>query len=121
MRTFGLENLYYQVALIITGAVKGSNTLKVLESLHWNKLATRRKLHMTLYTYKVINNINNFSNKKLFDSFLRINTRQGLRHTIPYSIPTVASHAFRKSTILSCISNWNTLTDSITRSNSMFL
>ena len=64
---------------------------------------------MSLYTYKVLNNINNHSNKKLFDSFARQNTRPGLRNTTSHSIPRGCSHSFRKSTLPSCINVWNSL------------
>ena len=50
-----LEKLQYQAALLITGAYRGSNSVKVLNSLKWPKLSTRRNLHMTTFTFKVIN------------------------------------------------------------------
>ena len=108
-----LDQLQYQIALLISGAMKGSNKVKVLNSLNWTNLCVRRKLHCTVFTFKVLNNVNNSSNKKLFDSYKRTNVRPGLRNHLPFAIPSTSSQHFRRTTILFCIDLWNTLPSEI--------
>ena len=116
-----LDQLQYQAALSITGAIKGSNKDKVFHSLGWHPLSLRRKLHMSIYTFKVLNSFGNVSNKKLFDMYYRHNPRPGLRPSLNYVIPHTYSQAFRKSTILSCITIWNTLPDDLKMCQSISL
>jgi hypothetical protein len=108
-----LDQLQYQIALLISGAMKGSNKVKVLNSLNWTNLCVRRKLHCTVFTFKVLNNVNNSSNKKLFDSYKRTNVQPGLRNHLPFAIPSTSSQHFRRTTILFCIDLWNTLPSEI--------
>ena len=107
-----LEKLQYQAALAITGAIRGSNKSKVFSALNWIPLSVRRKHHSLIYTYKVLNNINNLSNKKYFNFYKRDLVRNNLRNVVEFSIPTSYPTSFRKTTIVAGIEMWNNLNSS---------
>ena len=117
-----LEKLQYHAALSISGATKGSNKIKVFNTLNWPTLTNRRHQHLLFYTFKVLNEVNNVSNKKYFDIYKRNIQRDNLRNTTEFSIPTTYSQAFRKTTIITCIDLWTKADRSLKscRSISMF-
>ncbi len=51
-----LERIHYQAACIVSGAIRGSCTTKVLRNLNWVTLKTRHDFHSCNYIYKALNN-----------------------------------------------------------------
>ena len=52
-----IERIQYQVALIITGAWKGSNRNKLYEELGWESLSDRRWSHRLFQIFKIHNGL----------------------------------------------------------------
>ena len=104
-----LERLQYQAALLVSGAIKGSNKIKVFSILNWQPLSSRRNQHMIVYAFKVIHQINNISNLDIINTYKREVPHPNLRTLQEYSIPPHYSSSFRNSTVPSLITLWNSL------------
>jgi len=48
-----LERIHYQAAILVSGCIHGSNTQKVLSSLNWQTLSSRRNERLKSYMFKV--------------------------------------------------------------------
>ena len=49
-----LESLQIEGARVVTGAVKGTNMVSLLNKLSWVELSVRRKLFKLTLTYKMV-------------------------------------------------------------------
>jgi hypothetical protein len=50
-----LERIQFDAARLVTGAIKGTNRVALLEELSWGKLETRRYIHKLSVLYKIKN------------------------------------------------------------------
>ena len=50
-----LEIIQFDAARLVTGAIKGTNRVALLEELSWDKLETRRYIHKLSILYKIKN------------------------------------------------------------------
>jgi hypothetical protein len=50
-----LERIQFDAARLVTGAIKGTNRVALLEELSWDKLETRRYIHKLSVLYKIKN------------------------------------------------------------------
>ena len=49
-----LESLQIESARVVTGALKGTNSVSLLNELSWADLSVRRKIHKLSLMYKVV-------------------------------------------------------------------
>ena len=49
-----LENIQYESARVVTGAMKGTSRTKLLNELGWEDLKSRRQMHKLAFFYKIV-------------------------------------------------------------------
>ena len=51
-----LDHVQYEVAKIVTGAIKGTSKHRLMQEVGWESMSTRRKIHRLILYYKIVNN-----------------------------------------------------------------
>ena len=52
-----LEDLQIECARLVTGAMKGTNRVRLLRDASWVELSGRSKMHKLCLTYKMVNKL----------------------------------------------------------------
>ena len=52
-----LDSVQYEAARLVTGAIKGTSSVRLHEELAWEPLSSRRKLHLLSQFYKIVKNL----------------------------------------------------------------
>ena len=106
-----LERLHYNAALLVSGCIHGSNTVKVLNILNWQTLASRRLERQRAFMYKVVFGISPPFIRSIFDIY-RDNRHPNARNTRsqrPFRIPADLSYKSFNSPFFKLMTTWNNL------------
>jgi hypothetical protein len=108
-----LENVQRRAALICTGAMRRTETRKIMQLLGWPSLENRRKQHKIVMFFKIYNNLTPLY---LSESIQCKVTKTTLRNKKIISIvpPKTRLTCYRGSFFPTVINEWNNLPDSIT-------
>ena len=101
-----LERIHYHAALIVSGCIRGSNTMKVLSSLNWHTLKSRRNERLKIYMYKVCYMNPPVYVSSIFDLYKNVPARL-VRNPRPFKIPLPISAKFKSSPTIQLIDTWN--------------
>ena len=52
-----LRHVQYEAAKIVTGAMKGTSKLRIMQEIEWEDLKTIRAIHKLLSYFKIVNNL----------------------------------------------------------------
>ena len=101
-----LESIQYNACLEITGAIRGTSSLKLYQELALKSLKSRRWFRKLCHFYKVLNEK---SPSHLFDWIPNLNRVHETRHS--NNIPAIHTrhNYFKNSFFPSTISEWNNL------------
>ena len=103
-----LHNIHMDAARLVTGAIRGTATDKLLyEELGWGTLAERREVHKLSFLYKIVNNKAPSYLRDLLPVMYDGNVRLQRRKTFPPF--ACKSTVFQKSLLPSVIAKWNSL------------
>ena len=114
-----LENLQYEAARVVTGAMKGTHRENVLNDVAWHKLQHRRAIHKWILIYKIINKLTPNYLNDLCLSYVSQHTNYNLRTSNDLNLPAPRTERFKNSFLYSTISSWNSLPMSIRSSLSL--
>lgn len=104
-----LESLQYEAAKLVTGAMKGTSQVRLLDELAWEKLALRRNFHRTTIFYKIMNNLTPSYLSALRPGQVFSRTQYNLRSSHNVSLLPVRTERFKKSFFPYSIKAWNEL------------
>ena len=104
-----LESIHYRAACCVSGAIRGSNTSKVLKNLNWETLATRRQYHLNCYSYKVEKGLKPSYIQDILVDLQNADNRQerNTRNRQKYMLPARISSRYKTSSSLSLVNNNN--------------
>lgn len=108
-----LESVQYMSAIIVSGALKGTNRLRLLEELGWDDLKTRRRLHKLFLFYKIVAGLSPSFLRDLLPSKVHEKSRFSLRNRDNFTSYRVRTERFKRSFFPSTVSLWNTLDSSL--------
>ena len=101
-----LERIHYNAALMVSGCIHGSSKKKVLNSLNWQTLSSRRKERQSVYMFKVSKGYVPVYITQMFVAYSDAPVRN-LRHHRPYRVPAATSSKFRNSPTIKMVTLWN--------------
>ncbi|MFZ2538543.1 MAG: reverse transcriptase family protein [Oscillospiraceae bacterium] len=105
-----LENIQRRAALICSGAMRRTESAKLMRLLEWTSLANRRKLAKLLLFFKIINHLT--PSYLLCNLQCRVNTQNLRNHKmLHFVIPSSRLMCYKKSFFPSVLSEWNRLPD----------
>ena len=104
-----LEQLQYEAARLVTGAIKGTSRESLLNEVAWVKLKERRSYHKLKMIYKILNNLAPSYLLQLCPVQVRSVSAYNLRTGDDYHIPHARTECFKKSFSVSSVKLWNTL------------
>ena len=114
-----LEKLQRRAAVICTGALSRTETVKILADLGWPLLSSRRKSSKLILMYKIVNRL---TPQYLFDDYQQtqtFNTTRHLRTTNRVSVPFSRTLKHKNSFFPSTLKLWNELTSDLADSPSL--
>ena len=114
-----LEQLQYEAARLVTGAIKGTSRERLLNEVAWVKLKERRTYHKLNMIYKILNNLAPSYLQELCPVQVRSIAAYNLRTGEDYLIPHARTERFKKSFSVSSIRLWNNLPLDVRNSNSL--
>ena len=106
-----LQKMQNRAARVITGKPYGTKISDILNMLHWQPLADRRKFDKVLFMYKVKNN----QLPETLTGMFRINRNESYRlrsNYINYMLPKPKTSFMKRSISYSAVSQWNKLPNS---------
>jgi len=103
-----LERLHYNAALLVSGCMHGSNTMKVLNILNWQTLSSRRLERERAYMFKVVFGMAPPFIGSLFNQY-RDNINRQTRMHRPFRIPANVSAKTTNSPAFQLMTVWNNL------------
>ena len=107
-----LERTHYRAALIVSGCIHGSDTLKVLSILNWRTLSAKRKARLEVFAYKVNNGLVPTYVSSLFINFRNMGVRNN-RNSRPYAFPAKSSAKIRNLPLYRSMTAWNKLSRAV--------
>ena len=110
-----LERLQTRTARLVTGALYGTSSERLLDELGWDKLKTRREIHKLIYFYKLLDKRSNTPEfvKKLVPDSRRNTSNRLLRNSQNITQPPNHLESYKASFIPKTIKTWNLLPESI--------
>ena len=113
-----LENVQYEAARVVSGAMRGTGRARVLRELAWEKLETRRSIHKVVTFYKITNDLS--------PTYLRSilpcdRTAPFLRSGGNFKPIAVRTERFKRPFLPSTITLWNSLNSDIRNASSLSL
>jgi hypothetical protein len=114
-----LESCQRYASLVCTGAMRRTETSKLMHELRWESLSSRRKYFKMLHFFKINSK---FSPQYLINSMpQKVNANYRLRNTsISHFIPFQCRiESYKKSFFPSCTSIWNELSEEIINAESI--
>ena len=113
-----LDRIQFDAARLVTGAIKGTNRVSLLEELSWDKLEIRRYIHKLSVLYKIKNRlVPDYLYSVLPMSVSQI-SNYPLRNSDNICNFSCSTSRFQQSFFPSAIFAWNSLSDSIRNSSS---
>ena len=102
-----LDSVQYEAGKIVTGAMKGTSSQRLMCELVWEELKTRRAIHkLTLY-FKIVNNLTPQYLRDFLPPRVSERTHFSLRHSRNFSIFPVRTVRFDNSFLPSTTKLWN--------------
>ena len=103
-----LENIQYESARVVTGAIKGTSAGALMNELAWESLSTRRKMHKLFYIFKIINQISPKYLVELLPDTVDERTCRSLRSGDNLTLFS-CTEKFKQSFFPSTVKLWNSL------------
>ena len=104
-----LESLQIKGARIVTGALKGTNRVSLLNDLSWVELSVRRKIHKLSLIYKMVFKLAPPYLCDLWPNFVSERSSYSLRSANNLCLLFVRTQRHKKSFLFSSIQEWNSL------------
>lgn len=104
-----LENIQYECARVVTGAIRGTSKANLLSELCWEDLKIRRKIHKLILFYKMVNHLTPSYLFSLLPLKQCQRSRYNLRSNDNFSLIQTRTARFKKSFLPSVILSWNEL------------
>ena len=104
-----IDSLHYRAAILVSGALTGSNGHSVLRILNWNTLESRRLSHIAILMYKVKRNVCPSYIANIFQLFIPQRLNVTLRNRDDFHIPLHISTRFKESGAIYYAKVWNNL------------
>ena len=102
-----LESLQIEGARVVTGAVKGTNMVSLLNKLSWVELSVRRKLYKLTLMYKMVFKLALPYLCDFFPNFVSERSSYCLRSDNNLCLPFVRTERHKKSFLFPSIKEWN--------------
>ena len=117
--SFKLGSVQAYAARVCLGAMKRTNYSKLCQELRWQTLKTRRLLHQTVLTFKILNN---FAPNYLKQNFVPIlQNSRNLRRSDRLTYPKCRLNSFAHSFFPLQTKHWNCLPQDIINSESVLV
>ena len=116
-----LEGIQNESARIVTGAMKGTNRVRLLNELCWEDLKTRRFLHKLSLLYKIINCLTPSYLRDLLPPYVYQRSDHHLRSNENFTYIPTSTERFKKSFFPSVIAAWNELDNNLCNVESLLL
>ncbi len=105
-----LDKLHYRAALLVSGCIQGSNSIKVLRILNWQSLESRRSERQQIYMFKAMQLVVPDYVASIFNRYKpNLLTARTLRDIKPFRFPANSSSKLRSSPAFRLMSTWNNL------------
>ena len=104
-----LDNVQYEAARLVTGAIKGTSSARLYKELAWESLTFRRKLHILSHFYKIVKNLAPHYLSELLPKLSSERTHYRLRSRENLTQFSCRTSRFQKSFFPSAITGWNSL------------
>ena len=115
-----LEKIQRRAALICTGAMRRTESSKLLTLLGWPSLESRRKLNKLLMFFKIAKNLTPlYLSENVQCKLHPPHTLRGYTKLIEFNIPRTRLTCYQNSFFPSVIKEWNALPEDITNSTSI--
>ena len=110
-----LEHLQTRTARLVTGALYGTSSERLLEELGWDKLKTRREIHKLIYFKELTDEISEVPIfvKELIPARRQDDTSRHLRNASDITPPLTHLVSYKSSFIPNTINKWNNLPKSL--------
>lgn len=108
-----LEDLQYDAAKVVTGAMKGTSRSDLLNELAWEDLLSRRRRHKLILFYKIINGFAPSFLLDLLPPLVSTRSRYPLRSADKFSLMPARTNRFSNSFFPSTVKCWNSLDDNL--------
>lgn len=117
-----LDRIHYRAACYVSGAMRGSNTVKVLDNLNWASLSNRRKYHAGNYMYKVMSNSKPSYITNIMEKYRNPEVNnQNLRRARTFKYPPRTSYRFSNSPMISLLKLYDSFDNALKNSISLDL
>ena len=106
-----LQKMQNRATRVITGKLYNTRISDMLNMLHWQPLANRRKFNTVLFMYKIKNN----QLPETLSAIFRINRNESYRlcnNYINFMLPKPKTNFMKRSISYSAVSRWNKLPNS---------
>lgn len=117
-----LESVQIEAGRIITGLRRTSSRQNLYNELGWETLSNRRQKHKVKLMYKILNKLNNYTPKNLYDMVeqcLSVSHNYSLSNNNLFHIPITRTVAYYNSFLPSTVKLWNTLPKSLKSATSI--
>ena len=104
-----LENIQYQSAKMVKGAMQGTSKSRLLEELAWEDLKTRRSIHKLVLYFKIVNNFTPSYLSDLIPQTIQQRSGLALRHASNFTLFPVRTERFKASFFPSTTMLWNSM------------
>ena len=104
-----LESLQKEGTRVVTGTLKGTNRVSLLNDLSWVELSVRRKIHKLNLMYKMVFKLAPPYLCDLCPNFVSERSSCSLRSANNLCLPFVRTERYKKSFLFSSIQEWNSL------------
>lgn len=115
-----LENVQFEAARLITGAMKGTHRESLLLETGLHRLSSRRKMHKLTVFYKMINGIAPRYLSAICPRSVGTTSSYSLRNSNNLVLPWVRTEKSRNSFLFSSVKLWNSLEISVRECQSVF-
>lgn len=117
-----LERIHYRAACYVSGAIRGSNSIKVLNNINWANLSSRREYHSSLYVFKVLSgNKPSYLSEIFNERRIHDNPDINVRARRSFRFPNKATSRFLRSPALNLMKIYNHIDITIKSSRSFSL
>ncbi len=115
-----LDRIHYRAACYVSGAIRGSNSCKVLDNLNWHTLENRRKYHSANYIYKAQNNMKPSYIINIVDKHRnQPNQNYNFRRTRTFQFPNNSTRRFLNSPQIQLLKTFNSIPEQVRTSTSL--
>ena len=103
------DNVQYEAARMVTGAIRGTNSARLRDLLAWEPLSIRRELLKLSQFYKIVKNLATRYLNELLPKLSSERTHFRLRSREHFTQLLCRTSTFQKSFFPSAINGWNSL------------